>query len=573
MITLHEHQKKAIELFEKSKKRKVIIQECTGLGKTEIAIEIMKNYIAQGKRCLFFTHTKELRDQSFKRISNSGIDAGNIASGVKFEVGKPCYVAMVQTMSARIGNNKENVNEDYFNFNDFDFTGVDLVIFDECHHIDSPQWCGVLDILEEKLLFARFLGLSATPIGSNGKGLIKYFDTLLQGMQRYEAIDKGLLCDFEYYSGGIEIDYETLGIEFKESEKSDFTPKDIRKIEGEFDRMKLYGNVVKEWEAKALGKKTLAFCLNIAHANKTRDEFKNAGYNFEVIHSEMKKSEREQIVNDYITGKLCGLVNVGIFTEGNDVPSIECILLIAGTRSLRKYTQQIGRGLRIKPNGEKLIIIDFTKNWALHGLPSEALHWSLNNTVSRPDRKKSNSCVGIEWQCSCLAINLKNQYKCWKCREINKEKIPFETQAELYKIQKEYEQKKITHKAKGDEVSAKYTVLQEKYRENFCNTATKKSCDNKSYDDIKDSLIEYSYSVVKIRYPEIANDVEINKNPAIDWFFRAVKFMHHGETEKAHTLIDIMIDGEVDNFISNNVNRQRHSYTCLMYNKNHTFSE
>ncbi len=54
MITLHEHQKLAIKRFEQDKRRRVIIQECTGLGKTEIAIEIMKNYIEQGKRCLFF---------------------------------------------------------------------------------------------------------------------------------------------------------------------------------------------------------------------------------------------------------------------------------------------------------------------------------------------------------------------------------------------------------------------------------------------------------------------------------------------------------------------------------------
>ena len=571
MITLHEHQKLAIKRFEQDRRRRVIIQECTGLGKTEIAIEIMKNYIEKGSRCLFFTHTKELRDQSFKRIAKSGIDAGNIASGVKFESGKPCYVSMVQTMSSRIGNNKEICSDDYFNFNDFDFTGIDIVIFDECHHIDSPQWCGVMDILDEKLPNARFLGLSATPIGSNGKGLSKYFDSLIQGMQRYEAIDKGLLCDFEYYSGGIEINYEELGIEFKENEKSDFTPKDVRKIESEFDRMKLYGDVVKEWEEKALRKKTLAFCLNIAHANKTRDEFKSCGYNFEVIHSEMKKSEREQIVNDYITGKLCGLVNVGIFTEGNDVPSIECVLLVAGTRSLRKYTQQIGRGLRIKPDGGKLIIIDFAKNWALHGLPNEALHWSLTDAVSRPDRKNKKSGALIEWMCGCFAINHKNKYKCWKCGELNLDKIPFETQADLYMIQKERETKQAKHEAECIIVVEKYEKIQEKYRENF-KKGTSDYSEN-HYEQVKDLLIEYLYSVIKERYPDVFNDVCIFKNPAVEWFFRAVKFMYYGEVEKAHKLVDIMVDFEVENFIDDNINKRSQSFSRIMYNKNHTFSK
>lgn len=102
MKELRKYQIDAVDYFLTHNSKSYLRQLETGLGKTEIAIEITRRYNLDKKRVIFFTHTLELRDQTLKRFIDSGIDCGVIAAGKKFESGKLCYIAMVQTVASRI---------------------------------------------------------------------------------------------------------------------------------------------------------------------------------------------------------------------------------------------------------------------------------------------------------------------------------------------------------------------------------------------------------------------------------------------------------------------------------------
>lgn len=549
-MKLRPEQKKAINWFLENTTQHCIIQEATGMGKTEIAIEIIKQYITDGKKCLFLTHTKELRDQSLNRITKAGIDCGVVASEKEYSAGKLCYVVMLPTLSARVKGVEENkitseFRENYFTIQDWDTNEFDLVIFDECHHIDSGQWSYVYRILQAWFSSAKFLGLSATPIGNNGRGLGKYFDKMHTGLQVYQAIEKGYLCDFEYYSSKTVIDYKALGIDLSHNEKKDLSSKELRGVEIEFDRMNIYGDVIKEWQEKALNKKTLIYCVTISHANKVRDAFKRAGYNFAVVHSELPKQEREAIIKAYISGTITGLINVKIFVEGNDVPDIECIMLLTATRSLRLFKQEIGRGLRPKPNGEKLKIIDFGRNWEIHGLPDEHIDWTLTDFTKKDRKKAESQGKAMHWNCpSCFAVNLKNSYKCWKCGSENFDRVPFETEQELQMIErKKQEKKQNEEQILANQIQDILTLPQ-------VITITQKKEGVVDYNVATQQANKMIMEEVKNQMPEIYDKIELSRSWYVtELYTLLVNAICYENNEKAQELVKILTQKELDHFL------------------------
>lgn len=92
---------------------------------------------------------------------------------------------------------------------------------------------------------------------------------------------------------------------------------------------------------------------------------------FQKYDSKTPKNERTLYVKRFKEGGIDIIVNVDIFSEGFDCPDIEFVQLARPTKSLVKYLQQVGRGLRPTNGKNKCIILD---NVGLHltfGLPDE----------------------------------------------------------------------------------------------------------------------------------------------------------------------------------------------------------
>lgn len=126
-------------------------------------------------------------------------------------------------------------------------------------------------------------------------------------------------------------------------------------------------------------------------------EYQDAGFKAVSIDSKTPAKERKDLVNKFKNKEIDIIVNVDVFSEGFDCPDIEFIQLARPTRSLVKFLQQVGRGLRPTKNKENCVILDNVGMYANFGLPDEHRHWNSyfvgKNVVESPIRttKKSNS--------------------------------------------------------------------------------------------------------------------------------------------------------------------------------------
>jgi superfamily II DNA or RNA helicase len=480
-MKLWEHQEKAIQDFLNHPSKSYLMQFETGLGKTVIAEEIIKKYNAENKKVIFFTHKLELRDQTFNRFQKGGIDCGLIASGKTFEANKLCYVAMVQTASARL--DKEDLGVNAGSISKDILGDIDLVIFDETHRIDADTWTELQTQLYKDHKNIRCLGLSATPIGSNGGGLYKNFEHLEQGMYLHEAIKKGLLCKYKLFAPSENLDYgiEHKGLKIKDNHiqdaKSDFTPSEIKKIDATFDRLRVYGNAVTEWEKLAKNKKTLVFALSVNAAVKIAKEFNEKGYDFRVFHSKMDSNDRIKWLEQFKNSEYLGIVNVGIFVEGTDCPDIECIVDVAPTRQLRVQRQKLGRGFRISKNKEYLTIIDLANNSFFHGMPDDEIKYTLQG-FQIPNRKSSGGRAihPAYIKCSCCSLIFrKKEPVCPACgTEYNNGEVPEELPREIIERLKNEKQKRVGERMAKQKQQEHYKGLWKNLEKHNVNKLNKK---------------------------------------------------------------------------------------------------
>jgi len=77
------------------------------------------------------------------------------------------------------------------------------------------------------------------------------------------------------------------------------------------------------------------------------------------LYSGMSSKDRNQIVNDFKSGKLRVILQVNILTVGFDYPQLDCIITGRPTASLSWWYQFVGRVTRIHPDKKNGLVIDF----------------------------------------------------------------------------------------------------------------------------------------------------------------------------------------------------------------------
>lgn len=74
------------------------------------------------------------------------------------------------------------------------------------------------------------------------------------------------------------------------------------------------------------------------------------------------KKERDEILNNFKSGCIDVLVNVGVLTTGFDYPELDTVVIARPTMSLALYYQIIGRGIRPHPSKKSLWFVDLCGN-------------------------------------------------------------------------------------------------------------------------------------------------------------------------------------------------------------------
>jgi ATP-dependent helicase IRC3 len=138
------------------------------------------------------------------------------------------------------------------------------------------------------------------------------------------------------------------------------------------------------WLAKAKDRKaTLVFCVDLAHVSSLTAKFREYGVDARFITGDTRKKVRSERLDAFKNGEFPVLLNCGVFTEGTDIPNIDCVLLARPTKSRNLLVQMIGRGMRLYPGKKNCHIIDMVASLTtgivttptLFGLdPSELIH-------------------------------------------------------------------------------------------------------------------------------------------------------------------------------------------------------
>jgi ATP-dependent helicase IRC3 len=117
--------------------------------------------------------------------------------------------------------------------------------------------------------------------------------------------------------------------------------------------------VIKSWMTKAQGRhSTLVFCIDISHVTNLTAKFREYGIDAQFVTGDTPPKVRSARIDEFRNGSFPVLLNCGVFTEGTDIPNIDCVLLARPTKSRNLLVQMIGRGMRLHKGKENCHIID-----------------------------------------------------------------------------------------------------------------------------------------------------------------------------------------------------------------------
>lgn len=366
----------AIREAYKSGARKPLLVLPTGGGKTVIFSYITKQAAERGKTVVILLHRVELVRQTSEKLTEMGVDHGVIHPQYRPKYYKQVQVASVQSLARRMRYLLE----------------PDLIVIDEAHHAPAGTWRKITEVWLE----SKCLGVTATPIRSDGKGLASSFDILVEGSNIKELIEEGFLVEPLVYS------IPSADISGLRKRGNDFRREDAAAV---MDKPKIVGDVVSHYRKLADGLPAVAFCVTVEHAENVAREFRAQGYRAMSADGTMSDADRKRVLGGLATGEVQVLCTCDLISEGTDIPAIAAVILLRPTMSEGLYLQQVGRALRPMSGKKNAIIIDHVGNCRKHGLPDEIREWVLTEDKISTRREQSEASeIKIRVCKSCYAV-------------------------------------------------------------------------------------------------------------------------------------------------------------------------
>lgn len=334
---------------------KDLIQLPTGGGKTIVAGHLCNTYLNSGKNVLFLAHREELITQpSEKFLLNFGIDSSIIKGNIKSNLLLNMQIGSVQSYHKRLDFNP------------------DVIVIDEAHHSEAKTYQKIIETHKG----AKLIGLTATPYRLNGKGFSDTFDRLVKSKTVKELEALGFLVSAKCFSYPIGHDklsrIKITGGDYNEQQLEDLMN----------DRV-LIEDIVVSYKQHCDGKKMIVFASSVEHSKAICKRFNQLGVKASHIDAGTKK--RDEIIEVFRFGSTDVLCNVGIATEGVDIPEIEAVCLARPTKSLALYLQMCGRGSRPIDGKVNYILLDHANNFWEHGAPNKDHDWEAYfNGVATP---------------------------------------------------------------------------------------------------------------------------------------------------------------------------------------------
>jgi len=336
----------------------------TGLGKTFVAAEFHRRFTAArpGAKTLVLAHRNELVYQLERAFwpmlpatAATGIWNGN-------ERPTPSALADLDIVFACIDSVATAVSAGRL------LPDFGLVIVDECHHLGTAMYNTVLGELSAGDGGAFLLGLTATPWRPDGKSLHTWFDFPVVDIDMVRGLREGYLANVDYRMYTDNIDWDALATGLSRAAPM-LTPRGINRTVfiDEWD------DAVVERLAEVWGElpnpRAIVFCGTIDHAERMAARVNALNFasadtiaSRTAAGSAVGTAARNRILWDFADGRINVLCAVDVLNEGVDVPDVNIVVFQRVTHSRRIFVQQLGRGLRLAPGKDRVIVLDFVSD-------------------------------------------------------------------------------------------------------------------------------------------------------------------------------------------------------------------
>lgn len=315
-LELRDYQKECLEIIDKLEPGSYLIQMATGCGKTATFTNIKRK-----GRVLVLAHREELVTQPIKYYNCPvGIEMANRKSN-----GEPVVIASVQSIIHRL----EKFKPDEF----------DMIITDEAHHAAAKSYKKVYEYFKPRL----HLGFTATPNRGDNVRLDDVFEDIIFEKDLKWAIKNKYLTDIECLRVNIGYDISKVA-----RRMGDFAPGELEEVMN----TEILNQAIAEAYKKYAKGQTLIFATSVKHAEDIAKQIPGA------VAVTANTKNREELIRKFTNREIPVLVNCMIFTEGTDMPLVETVMIARPTSNNALYTQMVGRGLRLYPGKEKLVLID-----------------------------------------------------------------------------------------------------------------------------------------------------------------------------------------------------------------------
>jgi DNA repair protein RadD len=263
----------------------------------------------------------------------------------------------------------------------------DLIVIDECHHATASSWRAILAAYPE----AKVLGVTATPIRLDGKGLDDIFDQMIVGPDVASLTEAGFLVPSTFFTP-----LKLPNLSHIRTRAGDYA---LDQLSIKMSERSLIERAVQDYRERCPGVPAVAFGVDRGHSEKIAQAFQQAGFRSAHVDGETTRDHRKHLIASLGTGELDILANCGLVSEGVDVPAIGAAVLLRPTQSLALHLQQVGRTLRPAYGKARAIILDHAGNCLRHGLPDSQRQWTLGATKSKikelHDLRRCEACGAV----------------------------------------------------------------------------------------------------------------------------------------------------------------------------------
>lgn len=368
MKTLRPYQQAAIDAINENlpKTNKQVIVLPTGSGKTIVFCHLISQRKNLGKT-LILAHREELLTQAKEKLLDidSTLDVQIEMAEQEAEPQADVIIASVPTIGRK---NSERIKK-------FDPNHFRTIIIDEAHHSSAStyknvlEYFGVLKNVNDWRSVATtepilLIGVTATPSRADNKGIDEIFDEVVYKYEIIDAIREGYLARIRAYR----VD-TTTSLENVHTRAGDFAQDELADAINNKERNDL---VVKTYQEQFDGKQALVFAIDIEHAIALYKAFAEQSIFCGFVSGTTDKQERKELLEAFHTKKIQVIVNVGVLTEGVDIPTIDVVIMARPTKSGVLFNQMAGRCMRPHPDKPYASIIDIVDNTYKHTIKTSA---------------------------------------------------------------------------------------------------------------------------------------------------------------------------------------------------------